>query len=57
MYWCILISWRCDGDYDCVDEEDKIDEENCCKCDFFIGIIIMKCIVSKIYGICFVVFC
>lgn len=57
MYWCILISWRCDGDYDCVDEDDKIDEENCCKCDFFIGIIIMKCIVSKIYGICFVVFC
>lgn len=35
MYWCILISWRCDGDYDCIDEDDKIDEENCCKCDFF----------------------
>lgn len=35
MQRCIPISWRCDGDYDCVDEDDKTDEENCRKCDFF----------------------
>lgn len=35
MHRCIPISWRCDGDYDCVDEDDKTDEENCRKCDFF----------------------
>lgn len=50
MHRCIPISWRCDGDYDCVDEDDKTDEENCRKCDFFIGIIIMKCTVSKTQG-------
>lgn len=29
MRRCIPISWRCDGDYDCVDEDDKTDEANC----------------------------
>lgn len=57
MHRCIPISWRCDGDYDCVDEDDKTDEENCRKCDFFIGIIIMKCTVSKTHGTCFVAPC
>ena len=31
MKRCIPISWRCDGDYDCVDEDDKTDEANCRK--------------------------
>ncbi|XP_061175466.1 very low-density lipoprotein receptor-like isoform X1 [Saccostrea echinata] len=29
MRRCIPESWRCDGDYDCIDEDDKSDEENC----------------------------
>lgn len=39
MHRCIPISWRCDGDYDCVDEDDKTDEENCRKCDFLLELL------------------
>ncbi|XP_056018220.1 low-density lipoprotein receptor-related protein 4-like isoform X2 [Ostrea edulis] len=31
MRRCIPMSWRCDGDYDCIDEDDKTDEANCQK--------------------------
>lgn len=39
MRRCIPISWRCDGDYDCIDEDDKTDEANCRKCDFLLELL------------------
>ena len=57
MRRCIPLSWRCDGDYDCIDEDDKTDEANCRKYFLILGHFtrITRSSVFSLYASCFMV--